>query len=102
MSRPPNPARRVSFIRYSFSRTRRTTSTMMRLSFRSTFASLATLDPLFEDDLEVHGILIPRAATSVRAWPVALRRRTLVRVDHAYDHRVGILFAGELRVGDRA
>src|SRR5205814_883810 len=42
MSRPPNPARRVSFIRYSLRRTRRTFSTMMRLSFRSTFDSAGT------------------------------------------------------------
>src|SRR5213593_2806516 len=102
MSRPPKPARRVSFIRYSFNSTRRTFSTMMRLSFRLTFASAGISRHLFEDDLEIHGVLVPRTASAVRPRTKAFRRRALVGVDHANDHRVGIFFSGELRVRDRA
>src|SRR3989475_388933 len=102
ISRPPKPARRVSFIRYSFNSTRRTFSTMIRLSFRLTFASAGISCHLFEDDLEVHGVLVPRTASPVRARAKAFRRRPFVGVDHADDHRVGIFFPGELRVRDRA
>src|SRR6266571_9016097 len=101
ISRPPKPARRVSFIRYSFNSTRRTFSTMMRLSFRLTFASAGISRHLFEDDLEIHGVLVPRTASAVRPRTKAFRRRALVGVDHAYDHRVRIFFPGEFRVRDR-
>src|SRR5439155_1170551 len=46
--------------------------------------------------------LVPRAAAPVRAGSIALRRRALVGVDDGDDHRVRILFPGELRVRDRA
>src|SRR3989442_1727411 len=65
MSSPPKPARRVSFIRYSFRRTRRTFSTMIRLSFRLTFASAGISRHLFQDNLEVHGVLVPWTAPAV-------------------------------------
>src|SRR2546428_412287 len=102
ISRPPKPARRVSFIRYSFNSTRRTFSTMIRLSFRLTFASAGISRHLFEDDLEVHGVLVPRTASPVRPRTKAFRRRPFVGVDHANDHRVGVFFPGKLRVRDRA
>src|SRR2546427_7720989 len=102
ISRPPKPARRVSFIRYSFNSTRRTFSTMIRLSFRLTFASVGISRHLFEDDLEVHGVLVPRTASPVRPRTKAFRRRPFVGVDHANDHRVGVFFPGKLRVRDRA
>src|SRR2546425_1130929 len=102
MSSPPKPARRVSFIRYSFRRTRRTFSTMIRLSFRLTFASAGISRHLFQDNLEVHGVLVPWTAAAVRPRTEAFRRRALMSVDHADDHRIGILFPGELRVRDRA
>src|SRR2546428_8781731 len=102
MSSPPKPARRVSFIRYSFRRTRRRFSTMIRLSFRLTFASAGISRHLFQDNLEVHGVLVPRTAAAVRPRTEAFRRRALMSVDHADDHRIGILFPGELRVRDRA
>src|SRR3989475_11120018 len=102
MSSPPKPARRVSFIRYSFRRTRRRFSTMIRLSFRLTFASAGISRHLFQDNLEVHGVLVPWTAPPVRPRTIAFRRRALVSVDHADDHRVGIFLSGELRVRDRA
>src|SRR6266568_2608756 len=103
ISKPPKPARRVSFMRYSFRRTRRTFSTMMRLSFRSTFLSRAiSRRLLLEHDLEVHAVLVPRAAPPVRARSEALCRPAFVRVDDADYHRVGVVFARELRVGHRA
>src|SRR3989442_15177011 len=102
MSRPPKPARRVSLIKYSLSKTRRTFSTMIRLSFRSIFDSRAISDDLLEHDFQVHGIRIPRTAPAVRPRPEGFRRRPLVRVDHAQDHRIGILFSRELRVRDGA
>src|SRR5438094_419351 len=102
MSSPPKPARRVSFIRYSFRRTRRRFSTMIRLSFRLTFASAGISRHLFQDNLEVHGVLVPWTTPPVRPRTIAFRRRALVGVDHADDHRVGIFLSGELRVRDRA
>src|SRR2546428_4440295 len=102
MSSPPKPARRVSFIRYSFRRTRRRFSTIIRLSFRLTFASAGISRRLFQDNLEVHGVLVPWTAPPVRPRTIAFRRRALVSVDHADDHRVGIFLSGELRVRDRA
>src|SRR5256885_15469453 len=102
MSSPPKPARRVSFIRYSFRRTRRRFSTMIRLSSRLAFASAGISRHLFQDNLEVHGVLVPWTAAPVRPRTIAFRRRALVSVDHADDHRVGILFPGELRVRGRA
>src|SRR2546421_7585526 len=102
MSSPPKPARRVSFIRYSFSRTRRRLSTMIRLSFRLTFASAGISRHLFQDNLEVHGVLVSWTAAAVRPTTEAYRRRALMSVDHADDHGIGILFPGELRVRDRA
>src|SRR2546427_9600488 len=102
MSSPPKPARRVSFIRYSFRRTRRRFSTMIRLSFRLTFAPAGFSRPLSQDNLEVHGVLVPWTAPPVRPRTIAFRRRALVSVDHADDHGIRILFPGELRVRDRA
>src|SRR5439155_740449 len=78
MSSPPKPARRVSFIRYSFRRTRRTFSTMIRLSFRLTFASAGISRHLFQDNLEVHGVLVPWTAAAVRPRTEAFRRRALM------------------------
>src|SRR5437870_2547918 len=69
MSSPPKPARRVSFIRYSFRRTRRRFSTMIRLSFRLTFASAGISRRLFQDNLEVHGVLVPWTASMRAAAP---------------------------------
>src|SRR5467141_90986 len=102
MSSPPKPARRVSFIRYSFRRTRRTFSTMIRLSFRLTFASAGISRHLFQDNLEVHGVLVPWTAAAVRPRTEAFRRCALMSVDHADDHGIGILFPCELRVRDGA
>src|SRR5207244_7587401 len=102
MSRPPKPARRVSLIKYSLSKTRRTFSTMIRLSFRSIFDSRAISDDLLEHDFQVHGIRIPRTAPAVRPRPEALRRRPLVGVDHAQDHRIRVFLSRELRVRDGA
>src|SRR5256712_13244498 len=96
------PAPRVSLIKYSLSKTRRTFSTMIRLSFRSTFDSRAISDDLLEHDFQVHGIRIPRTAPAVRPRPEGFRRRPLVRVDYFQDHRIGILFSRELRVRDGA
>src|SRR2546422_8958359 len=75
---------------------------MIRLSFRLTFASAGISRRLFQDNLEVHGVLVPWTAPPVRPRTIAFRRRALVRVDHAGDHRVGIFLSGELRVRDRA
>src|SRR5213080_1588276 len=102
MSSPPKPARRVSFIRYSFRRTRRRFSTMIRLSFRLTFASAGISRHLFQDNLEVHGVLVPWTAPPVRPRTIAFRRRALVSVNHADDHGIRIFLSGELRVRDRA
>src|SRR5207245_11558814 len=102
MSSPPKPARRVSFIRYSFRRTRRRFSTMIRLSFRLTFASAGISRHLFQDNLEVHGVLVPRTAAAVRPRTEAFRRRDLISVDHADEHLIGFLFPGEVGVRERA
>src|SRR5437867_3353397 len=102
MSSPPKPARRVSFIRYSFRRTRRTFSTMIRLSFRLTFASAGISRHLFQDDLEIHGVLVPWTASPVGSRAEGFRRRPFVGVDYADDHRIGVLLPGELRVRDGA
>src|SRR5207244_4989414 len=90
MSSPPKPARRVSFIRYSLRRTRRTFSTMIRLSFRLTFASAGISRHLFQDDLEVHGVLVPWTASPVCSSAERFRRRTLVGVDLSDDHCISI------------
>src|SRR5438445_12189066 len=102
MSRPPKPARRVSLIKYSLSKTRRTFSTMIRLSFRSIFDSRAISDDLLEHDFQVHGIRIPRTAPAVRSRPEGFRRRPLVRVDYFQDHRIRVFLSRELRVRDGA
>src|SRR5437870_13506866 len=96
MSSPPKPARRVSFIRYSFRRTRRRFSTMIRLSFRLTFASAGISRHLFQDNLEVHGVLVPWTAPPVRPRTIAFRRRALVSVNHADDHGIRIFLSGEI------
>src|SRR5256886_9685657 len=75
---------------------------MIRLSFRLTFASAGISRRLFQDNLEVHGVLVPWTAPPVRPRTIAFRRRALVSVDHADDHGIRILLSGELRVRDRA
>src|SRR5207249_1195107 len=70
-------------------------------SLRCTVFSPAILFHLLEDDLQVHGLLVPRRAHAMRTAGHPLRRRTLVGVDPSDDHPLGVRPPEVLRVRHR-